>query len=64
VKPFSVRIVANDGVVLEKDAVALHLLGVGGHFTVLGDHAPLVSLLAAGPVRLETVDGQSETRPS
>jgi F0F1-type ATP synthase epsilon subunit len=50
VKTFSVRIVANDGVVLEKEAVSLRLKGVDGRFTTLADHAALVSRLDAGEV--------------
>jgi len=60
VKTFSVRIVANDGVVLEKEAVALRLRGVDGRFTTLADHAALVSRLAEGTVVLENPDGQCD----
>ncbi|MCL1991031.1 MAG: ATP synthase F1 subunit epsilon [Defluviitaleaceae bacterium] len=49
----TVRIVTPDEALFEGAVSGVHAPGVDGGFSVLGDHAPMISLLKAGVIRLK-----------
>ncbi len=55
-----VRITKPDGDLYEGQATLLQLPGVGGQFEIMNNHAPIISALAAGKVRL--VDENNTTQ--
>lgn len=48
-------------VYVSEDVQSIKLSGIQGQFEVLNNHAPLISVLAAGSVHIKTNDGKSET---
>jgi F-type H+-transporting ATPase subunit epsilon len=52
-----VEIVTPDVKVFEGDARHVQLPGVNGLFGVLKDHAPVISTLVKGKVKVEAIDG-------
>jgi F-type H+-transporting ATPase subunit epsilon len=56
-KPFSLRIISPDRVVFEGEAVAVSAAGAAGGFQVLYNHAPLLSSLLAGPLKVKSLQG-------
>jgi F-type H+-transporting ATPase subunit epsilon len=59
-KPFSLRIISPDRVVYEGEATSVSVPGASGGFQVLYNHAPLLSALLAGPVKVKPVEGDDE----
>jgi len=47
--------------VYQGEATAVKVPGSGGQFEILKNHAPIVSALSAGDIRVKQVDGQSIT---
>ena len=56
-----VEIVTPDAMVFQGEARHVQLPGQNGLFGVLKDHAPLISTLAEGKVKVEAVDGDVKT---
>ena len=56
-----VEIVTPDMMVFQGEARHVQLPGQNGLFGVLKDHAPLISTLAEGKVKVEAVDGDVKT---
>lgn len=54
-----VKIIKPDTILYEGPATLIQLPGTGGLFEILENHAPIISSLAAGSIRLLT-DGQEE----
>lgn len=50
-----------DTTLYDGDAKLVHLPGVGGSFQLLENHAPIVSALVQGTVRLVTPDNETKT---
>jgi len=57
-KPFRLQIVTPNRVVFQGDATSLSAPGVQGGFQVLSNHAPLLSSLEVGELRVKGVDGR------
>lgn len=53
-----VKIIKPDATLFEGEASLLQLPGTGGQFEIMKDHAPIVSALSAGNIRLVTPDGE------
>jgi F-type H+-transporting ATPase subunit epsilon len=56
-RSFSVEIVAPDRVVFQGDATSVTAPGTLGGFQVLFDHAPLLSSLDVGPLKVKNTQG-------
>lgn len=56
----NVKISKPDSVVFEGDVSQLHLPGVGGRFEMLENHAPIISALAQGSIRVVTTKGDEK----
>ncbi len=56
-KPFTLEIVAPDRVVFSGDATSVSAPGVEGGFQVLANHAPLLSSLEIGEIKVKSLDG-------
>lgn len=56
-----VRITKPDSTVFEGEAQQLHLPGVGGRFEMLENHAPIISALSQGILRLVTPEGEEKS---
>lgn len=56
-----VEIVTPDVKVFEGEARHVQLPGANGRFGVLKNHAPLISTLTEGKVKVESTDGDVET---
>lgn len=52
-----VEIISPDKLIFEGDAESLQLPGKDGSFGVLNNHAPIISSLAEGTVKLNTNEG-------
>lgn len=52
-----VKITTPDTILFEGDARSVHLPGVGGSFQLLENHAPIISALVQGGVRIVTDAG-------
>jgi F-type H+-transporting ATPase subunit epsilon len=52
-----VEIISPDKLIFEGEAESLQLPGKDGSFGVLNDHAPIISSLAEGSVKLNTNEG-------
>lgn len=57
-KPFTLEIVAPDRMVYSGEATSLSVPGVEGGFQVLVNHAPLLSSLEVGEIKVKGVDGR------
>ncbi len=57
-KPFTLEIVAPDRVVFAGDATSVSAPGVEGGFQVLANHAPLLSSLEIGEIKVRGLDGR------
>ena len=55
-----VKITKPDSTVFEGEAKLLQLPGTGGQFEILQNHAPIISSLAAGMLRLITDNDQEQ----
>lgn len=55
------RIISPDGTLFEGEVTKVTLPGTLGLFTVLDNHAPLLSTLRAGEMNYETADKQEQT---
>jgi len=55
-----VRITKPDATLFEGEAKQLHLPGVGGRFEMLENHAPIISALTRGALRLVTPEGEEK----
>jgi len=58
----NLHIISPEGVLVDKSVSLVTLPGTAGSFTVLKDHAPLVSSLEAGDIRY-VADGKEERLP-
>lgn len=56
-----VKITKPDATLYDGDAKLVQLPGTGGKFEILKDHAPIISSLQKGAVRLVAEDGQEHT---
>ena len=56
-----VKITKPDSTVFEGEAKLLQLPGTGGLFEILQNHAPIISSLSKGTVRLVTNDDETKT---
>ncbi|MDE5627543.1 MAG: ATP synthase F1 subunit epsilon [Paramuribaculum sp.] len=56
----TLRIISADDILFEGEVTAVHLPGTQGAFTVLRNHASLVSTLTRGRVVYVTPDGNEE----
>ena len=56
----TLNIISSYSVLFSGDADSVTLPGVQGSFTVLNNHAPLISVLVAGKVECKMKDGQSK----
>lgn len=56
-----VRITTPDTVLFDGDASSIHLPGVGGSFEMLNNHAPIVSALVRGTIRLTDDEGKEKS---
>ncbi|NLZ20351.1 MAG: F0F1 ATP synthase subunit epsilon [Bacteroidales bacterium] len=59
-KTLTIRIMTSEGMLHEGTASAVFLPGQIGPFEVLPNHAPIISALSAGPVRM--MNGGKEQR--
>ncbi len=55
----NVKIIKPDSTLYDGPATLIQLPGTGGLFELLENHAPIISSLAAGKIRLQT-EGQEE----
>ena len=58
-KPFDIKIVSPRGVIFSDTGLSVSAPGVYGGFQVLYNHAPLLSALDVGQVKVMTKEGQS-----
>ncbi len=56
-KPFQLQIVTPDGVVFQGEATSLSAPGVSGGFQVLAGHAPLLSAIGIGRLKVKDRSG-------
>ena len=56
-----VKITKPDSTVFEGEAKLLQLPGAGGLFEILQNHAPIISSLSKGTIRLVTNDDETKT---
>ena len=56
-----VKITKPDSTVFEGEAKLLQLPGTGGLFEILQNHAPIISSLSNGTIRLVTNDDETKT---
>ena len=56
-----VKITKPDSTVFEGEAKLLQLPGTGGLFEILQNHAPIISSLSKGTIRLVTNDDETKT---
>lgn len=59
-KPFSVSVVTPDGPAYEGDAEMIIVPGAAGEIGVLARHAPLMTILKPGPLRIQETYGGPE----
>lgn len=59
----TLKIISAEDIVFQGEVSAVHLPGAEGSFTVLKNHASLISTLAPGEVSFET-EGDSESHPA
>jgi F-type H+-transporting ATPase subunit epsilon len=52
-----IELLTPDKVLFSGEAISIKLPGSKGEFEVLNDHAPLVSSLDAGDIRIRTAEG-------
>ncbi|MBE0640723.1 MAG: ATP synthase F1 subunit epsilon [Bacteroidales bacterium] len=52
----NVQIVTPDTTVFEGEATVVQLPGIDGSFEILNNHAPLISILGAGKVKVQHPD--------
>ncbi|MCQ2273665.1 MAG: F0F1 ATP synthase subunit epsilon [Bacteroidales bacterium] len=57
----NVKITTPDTILYEGDAKLIHLPGVGGSFQILENHAPIVSALVQGSLRIVTLADETKT---
>lgn len=57
----NVKITTPDTVLYEGQAKLIHLPGVGGSFQILENHAPIVSALMQGELRITTDADETKT---
>lgn len=55
-----VEIVSNEGLIFSGEATYVQVAGVQGDLGIAPKHAPLLTRLASGPVRVEMTDGEEE----
>ena len=55
-----VKIIKPDTILYEGPATLIQLPGTGGLFEILENHAPIISSLAAGSIRLQTYDQEEK----
>lgn len=56
-----VEVVAADRLVWSGEATVVNARTAGGEIGILANHMPVLSLLAAGPVEVDTPDGETST---
>lgn len=57
-KPFAVEIVAPDRIVFKDRVTAVSFPGTVGGFQVLHSHAPLLSSIETGPIKIKDLEGR------
>lgn len=56
----TLTVISSHSILYSGEAVAVTLPGVQGSFTVLNNHAPLISVLVAGKVECKMEDGENK----
>lgn len=56
-----VKITKPDSILFDGEAKLVQLPGTGGKFEILENHAPIISSLGKGIVRLQPVEGDEQT---
>ncbi len=56
-----VKITKPDSILFDGEARLVQLPGTGGKFEILENHAPIISSLSNGIVRLQPVEGSEQT---
>jgi F-type H+-transporting ATPase subunit epsilon len=57
----NIEIVTPDTVIFEGEANLVQLPGIDGSFEILNNHAPLISVLKAGTIKIILVDKNTKT---
>ena len=60
-KPMKIKITKPDTTLFEGDAKLVQLPGTGGQFEILNNHAPIISSLAKGSVRVVLEDNSEQS---
>lgn len=56
----TLKIISAEDIVFQGEVTAVHLPGANGAFTVLNNHASLISTLAPGEVSFETAGSETQ----
>ena len=56
-----IKITKPDSILFEGEAKLVQLPGMGGKFEILGNHAPIISSLSAGEIRMVSSDNTEQT---
>ncbi len=54
----TLKIISAEDILFEGEVTAVHLPGANGEFTVLRNHAAIISTLTPGKVRYDAPDGE------
>lgn len=57
----TLKIISSSDVLFQGEVASVTLPGQKGSFTVLNNHASLISTLTPGTIRFQTVDGHEQT---
>lgn len=57
----TLKIISSSDVLFQGDVTSVTLPGQKGSFTVLNNHASLISTLTPGTIRFQAVDGNEQT---
>ena len=58
-----IKITKPDSILFEGDAKLVQLPGAGGQFEILENHAPIISTLESGNIRIVLPDDTEQTYP-
>lgn len=59
-KPLSLEIVSPENVLFAGDIELVEMPGKRGRFSIMRNHAPIISSLCAGPIRVKPLKGSEE----
>lgn len=60
-KEVKLRIISAEAILFSGEVVSVKLPGIGGDFSILANHAPLISALTKGKIVFQEVNGSSQT---